>query len=158
MIQRAVAAAIGATVRIWSGGRDLLWEGDTYKPGILLSDDVAAGAALTPGSSPGLDVYLANVPGLLDDVRSGDDVDVHVLQRSSASAAWMKVGGIWAIVDEVEGPAHRPRITTLPPLERAAKTARRRWSREDWLSRYPDDDIFRNLERLRTEGQTIEFP
>ena len=155
MIERALFADIGS-VHIWSGAMPETWESKTYQPGILLGEEIPAGSSLTPGSSPGLDVYLSHVPNLRSDVKSGDDVDLHVVQRDGIT--WRKIGGYWAIVDEVLGSIENLRISTLPPFERFTKVTRPRWSNHDQLSRYPGDYIFKNLENLRVQGQTIEFP
>ena len=155
MIERAIFADIGS-VHIWSGHSDELWNSKTYKPGILLGDDLPAGSSLTPASSPGLDVYISEVPNLRNDIKSGDDVNLHVVQWRNNT--WDKIGGYWAIVDEVSGSIENLTITTLPPFERFTKVTRPRWSNHDQLSRYPGDHIFKNLENLRVVGQTIEFP
>ena len=155
MERRAVFADIGS-VKIWSGTYDETFSGGTYKPGILFSDDPIGGAELRPSASPGLDVYISGVPSLRSDVESGDIFELHVCRLKNA--AWEKIGGYYGIVSEVGGPLEALRIDTLPPLEVATKVTRAVWSHEDYISRFPGDNFFENLERIRTEGRQVIFP
>ena len=85
---RAVFADIG-TVHIWSGGGDVMWNGETYNPGILLADDIPSGQSLQPAASPGVNVFIQNVPTLRSDVSSGDEFEIHVCKLSGST--WEKI-------------------------------------------------------------------
>ncbi len=152
--RRAVFANLG-TVNVWSGTVDLVWETKTYKPGIILSDEVAAGQSLRASAAPGLSLSIGDVPTLKTDVQSGDEFEIHVCRWTDSG--WEKIGGFWGLIDEVTGPANDIEIRTLPPLERFTKVERPRWSREDYRSRYPNDGFFDNLEDLRTEGARMNI-
>ena len=152
--RRAIFANFG-TVNVWSGTHDVTWETRTYKPGILLSDEIASGQSLQATAAPGLSLSITDVPALRSDVQSGDEFEIHVCRKTRAG--WEKIGGFWGLVDEVTGPVNDITIRTLPPLERFTKVTRPRWSREDYLSRYPDDDFFANLESVQTEGRKVNL-
>lgn len=156
MERRAIFADVGAA-RIWSGAYDETYDGETYKPGILLSDDPVSGAELRPAASPGVDVYISGVPSLRTDAESGDEFELHVC-RETPAGAWGKIGGYWGIISAVEGPLEALRIDTLPPLERATKITRPRWSHEDYSSRYPGDNFFRDLAEIQQNRIRINFP
>ena len=136
MERRAVFVNIG-TVNLWSGTVDVTWEGKTYKPGILVGDDAPEGAAISPGASPGMELYATAVPTLRTDVKSGDEFEVHICRY--VSGAWVKIGGFWGLVETVTGPSGELSVTTLSPLERFTKVTRPRWSKEDYRSRYAED-------------------
>ena len=155
MERRAIFADLG-DLHIWSGTVDEVWEGNTYKPGILLSTDLASGASLGPSSAPGLDVYLSSVPDLRSSLASGDEVELHVCRE--LVGVWTKLGGYYGIVDTVNGPVEGVRIAILPVAERATRLLRPRWSRDDYLSRYPGDDFFGELADLEAKGRTVVFP
>ena len=152
--RRAVFANLG-TVNVWSGTVDETWESKTYKPGILIGDEAPSGAALSGASSPGLGVYIKNVPTLRSDVQSGDEFEFHICRKTKTG--WEKIGGFWGLVNEVTGPSNDIEITTLPFLERATKVTRPRWSKEDYRSRYPSDGFMDDLEELRTEGARMNI-
>ena len=152
--RRAVFANLGS-VNVWSGAYDETWESKTYKPGIILSDDVPAGQSLEASGAPGLVMILKDVPSLRSDVQSGDEFEVHVVKKTDSG--WEKIGGFWGLVDEVTGPANEISITTLPPLERFTKVTRPRWSESDYLARYPGDNFFRELETVQREGVKVNL-
>ena len=152
--RREVFANLG-TVNVWSGSADIVWEGKTYKPGILLGDEIPSGASLAASAAPGISVFIKNVPTLRSDVQSGDEFEIHVCRKTSSG--WEKLGGFWGLIDEVTGPANDISIRTLPPLERFTKVERPRWSEEDYRSRYPSDGFFDNLENLAAEGARMNI-
>ena len=134
---------------------DTVWETKTYKPGILLADEVAAGRSLQASSSPGVSIQLMDVTNFTTDVQSGDEFEIHVVKR--VGSTWVKIGGFWGLIDEVEGPVEDITVTTLPPLERFTKVERPRWSKEDYRSRYPADGFFDDLDRVQNEGVRVEL-
>ena len=153
-MERAILVDI-KDIHIWSGSTDFEWNSTTYKPGILLGEDVPSGERLPAGGSPGLEVYLNNVPNLRNDVKSGDDVDLHVVENREG--VWTKIGGYWAIVNEVKGPIESLTIETLPPFERFTKVTRPKWSNEDYISRYPRDNFFKHLDSVRNDAIKVVF-
>lgn len=144
--------------RLWSGAEDLQLGGETYKPGILLADDLSSGAINALGFGPAMDLALVHCPDFFDRVRAGDEVGVKFIQRVDLGA-WAELpGGYVGIIMSVRLAAGRAQVEVGHILERFTRARRPRWNSTDHLTNYPGDTWFEDLPILREKGIRIKFP
>ena len=143
---------------LWSGPEDLVFDGETYRPGVLLGDDFFSGTLNSSGDGPQIDIDFRNCLDFFDRVRAGQEVRTFFIQRIDLGA-WVKLpGGYSGIIMSARLSGGRAQIVVGHLLERFSRSRRPRWSHLDHLSRNPNDNWFEDLPGLRAKGFKIKFP